>query len=689
MDQQQLLTLSDVARLAEVRRPVVSMWRKRPAPSGLAFPAAATMRGSQELFAAEEIADWLAATGRGNNPEARLDVAAHAVASVDDPLSLTALIALQALAGRQLSALYEDEILDLADEADPDDAFLYSEVEALNGRLLEMARLAENVTDAAYSADAALETVRRSAFHNSAELSQTRLAPAALSLVAGTANELARRMAAGRDVTPTFIDASLGGSDVPFAIMDELGETAPGRFALRAGTTTGDDGPDSPLGRLAERRLRIHLQSSGNHETLVPGTTRGPIVHIVQYPAPGRHSPSTFEVLTDLEGFVQHLGAWESAVVLAPAGALTDEIHGPGEESRSRMLRNGRIRASVRLPEKLLPASPRRAMALWVLGPAHADIPIADRWTMVADLTAIPLDVSSQQDLISDLSASLGTRRDISSHAFRFARLVPTRTLLATGTTTGDPATPPPTSPRLGPSPTDYVVQLESALRTFEQVPVVSKHRGIEVSLPSSAAHTASIPEVHARPQLLGKLLSEKKAAYLPGTRIMPDHLGEEGIKVWEADRLGADANHQHGQRINALLLAANYPRAGITEPGDIVFRTGPSPAAVVDRLGSAVVRYPARILRVGHNDPGLVPAVIADDINSASGGLWRQWPMRCLSTESASELDTVLAHVDRQRDEIRDRLARLDDITSLLIDGATAGVVTTLKNSPTMEGRP
>ncbi|BAS18310.1 hypothetical protein AHiyo8_pI66140 (plasmid) [Arthrobacter sp. Hiyo8] len=72
------MTLSDVAALAQVQRPVVSMWRKRSAGSIHPFPQPAALDGGLELFDADHIAAWLTVTGRGNNPEAANDVAAFA-----------------------------------------------------------------------------------------------------------------------------------------------------------------------------------------------------------------------------------------------------------------------------------------------------------------------------------------------------------------------------------------------------------------------------------------------------------------------------------------------------------------------------------------------------------------------------------------------------------------------------------
>ena len=62
-----LISLADVARLARVQRPVVSMWRSRSAATDSPFPMPIERAGPQELFDAEQVVSWLELTGRGNN----------------------------------------------------------------------------------------------------------------------------------------------------------------------------------------------------------------------------------------------------------------------------------------------------------------------------------------------------------------------------------------------------------------------------------------------------------------------------------------------------------------------------------------------------------------------------------------------------------------------------------------------
>ena len=97
-----LLQLSDVSLLAHVQRPVVSMWRARHAERSHPFPSPARVVDGQELFAVDDVVDWLEATGCGNNPDARQDAVAFTLTTADvaddDVLfaGLTALICLRA-----------------------------------------------------------------------------------------------------------------------------------------------------------------------------------------------------------------------------------------------------------------------------------------------------------------------------------------------------------------------------------------------------------------------------------------------------------------------------------------------------------------------------------------------------------------------------------------------------------------
>src|SRR5699024_5962066 len=65
----------------------------------------------------------------------------------------------KASAGAALAALPPAEILDLADDVDPDDADSFTEIEAAETELPRLAALADVLADSAYTPAAALESL--------------------------------------------------------------------------------------------------------------------------------------------------------------------------------------------------------------------------------------------------------------------------------------------------------------------------------------------------------------------------------------------------------------------------------------------------------------------------------------------------------------------------------------------------
>jgi hypothetical protein len=411
------MTLSDVAALAQVQRPVVSMWRKRSAASAHPFPEPAALDGGRELFDADHIAAWLAATGRGNNPEATNDVAAFArmpgAAAGSAPGTtfdaLTALLTLKAMTGNTVGQLSQDELLDLADECDPDDLFLYSELEALGTSLASTAAFADRLVDGAYNATAAFEQLLAARFRAGLqEHSETALTGSAVGLIAAAAVELAATL----DGIPVFADSTSGGSDLLMGVARAAGERAPVTLL------TADD--NGGAGRLVRRRLRVHGMHGGQMRVDPGGefSVQGTVVHVAQYPSPGEPGMDATQILSAVEHLVLQMDDQQRAVIIAPARVLCDvPLAAAAAGLRSGLLRTGRVRAIVRLPQGLLRSKPRETQALWVLGPSFAEVPIAERWTMVADLSTRTLAEDVCQDLISDIVASMGNRATIRAHS--------------------------------------------------------------------------------------------------------------------------------------------------------------------------------------------------------------------------------------------------------------------------------
>ncbi|WP_426978238.1 hypothetical protein ACQCSU_03155 [Pseudarthrobacter sp. O4] len=662
------MTLSDVAALAQVQRPVVSMWRQRSAGSAHPFPEPAAIEGGRELFDADHIAAWLAATRRGNNPEAANDVAAFArmpgtaagSAQRNTLDALTALLTLKTLTGKALAQLGPAELLDIADECDPDDLFLYSELEAAGTSLASTAAFADRLVDSAYNAAAAFEQLLAARFRAGLrEHADTALTDPAVGLVAAAAVELAATLGGN----PVFADSTRGGSDLLMGVVHASGESAPVTFL------TADD--DGGAGRLVRRRLRVHGVDGGQIRVDANGefSVRGAVVHVAQYPSPGEPGMDASQILSAVEHLALQMDDQQRAVIIAPARVLCDLPLAAGAAGlRSGLLRTGRVRAIVRLPQGLLRSKPREAQALWILGPSFAEVPIAERWTMVADLSTRALAEDVSQDLISDIVASMGDRATIRAHSFRFARLVQTRLLLASRKSLV-------AAPSHGFTPSSSGA--EAALRVEKLV------RMLQTGGPQQSAEVAVLPgdpNAKAQPTSVQELIAAGNLKYIKGNRLEDADLAPRGgTRV-----LGpAELIHPHtapSRHLSLLDFAASNPSGRLTEPGDVVFCTSPRPAALVDTQGGSAVVFPARVLRIDAGDPGgLLPDVVVADINSlpAADKSWRQWRLRSTPDAQRKNLGEWLAQLQHEQQEARERLGRLEELATLITDGVAGGSLT------------
>ncbi|MBP2412275.1 hypothetical protein JOF48_001074 [Arthrobacter stackebrandtii] len=660
------ISLAEIAALTRVKRPVVSMWRRRSEDTETPFPEAVQLKGGQQLFDAGQVQDWLAATGHGNNPQAVQDMAAFARhdSSRTDPAAAfaatTALITLRRLNGGPLGELGTDDLLDAADENDPDDEFLYSEIENLGAAVVDFALRADQLVEAAYSPEAAFETLMRDRFRAGLrDHADTALAGAAIELAARAAVELSRN---GGTEAPVFVDASSGGSDLLVAVVHTLPEDADPRLL-----TSNDGGQAS---RTALRRLLVHGARREHLQVTESGAfgVSEPAVHVASYPPPGAPGMRPAQMLAAIENTVLQMDDSQRGVVVAPAAALTDAVEDPAAVAvRSDLLRSGRVRAIVRLPSGLVPAKTRQALALWVLGPAHASVPIAERWTMVADLSGTALTADAVQDLVGDLAVSMESAATIRAHAMRFARVVPTSRLLASRGALVKPAS----GRGPGRDAAEQAVRADALLARLNAPSATPSGLPLAVSLGHGAPATASVEEQLSRGHLRyvkgARLLAALPATDDGGARV----LGLPELGLAEASGTGAPGE----RRVDRLVLAANHPHARLSEPGDVVFATAPTPAAMVDVEGGSVVEYPARVLRISGADPGgLMPELLAADINAAASKNWRGWALRLVPHATAQQLRPVLDLLDQEEAAARLRLAQLTELTALLRDGVSAG---------------
>lgn len=666
------ISLPDIARLAQVQRPVVSMWRTRSARTDLPFPGPIANDQGQEYFDVEEVVGWIEATGRGKSGTVRDDAPTFASleggsARGDEVvfLGLTALLCLSAVSGRPLSQRSAAELLDFADDADPDDLLLYRELAALDDRIVPLGHYADRLSDAAYSPVAAFEALMSQRFRlHVPGQAKSALTPEARRLVAELVMALG---AVAPGAAPTYVDPTVGGSDLLIELAGRTDESV----SLTAMTSPGSD----TASRLARRRF---LVNDVHQIPLVPDGFGGfelPLGALIlaHYPCPGTPGMTDADILQALDASVLQMLDDGYGVVVGPASALTDTTQ--AAEQRTRILRTDRVRAIVRLPHGLVTTRPRQRMALWILGPpastatgAAAVFEPPERRTLVADLDQVMLDDGVIDSLVTDLIAGLRDR-STGKHDPRFTRFALNRVLAGSR---GDLVAPEPmrtsTRRRSGAEIVVRVRQLgESLSATMEPL-----------AAPSLSVSEAP-PSGFRSPSTLGAAVSAGLAQIFPGHRIQTADIGRENVgctRIIGVDELtGVVAP---GVRtISRLVFAAGYPAGRYTEPGDVVFCSAPRPAALVDEDGGSVVAYPARIARVGARAP-MLPHVLAADIHAApaTAKSFRAWTIRQMPDDQRADLDRALADLRNYRSGLASRLDDLDTMTALLTQGITKGSI-------------
>lgn len=663
------LSLPDIAEVARVQRPVVSTWRRRHADGSHPFPPAASEHAGSPRFRAADVADWIEATGRGNNRHFRADVAMRATLDESDPAragrlreGLESLLCLKASVDGPLAGRSRAAVEDLADEVDPDDAALYAEVVALGDDLGRVCELADLAADAAYTPAAAFEALLTDRFRaGRRDLTTSALAPAALDLAARIAAEI------GEDAA--VADPWPGSGDLAHATLAVERLDTPS-VHLPAGH------------RFARRRLLAH----GCRLDDLPDDDGTPLLDpqalvVTQLPPVGTPELSDVEVLDRLDRLVLGLHDGQRAVVIGPASALADRpVDAAAESLRAALLRTDRLRAVVVLPPGLVPGRARQRLAVWVLGDAPAAVPIPQRWTMVADLSdrsyGTRFEGAVVEDLLTDVAASLVGKASVVAHSFRFAKFTLVREVLARGgglLAAGRPVERAAWDD--GGAAAVRATELTASLDAVPRLPLrVRVERG-------EAAPVRTAP--------LGTLADAGVVRRIPGNRVDRADVVDAGERNASLTRVVGvpelTGERPWGSRgVATLRFAERYPAGRLTEPGDVVVTTSPRPAAVVDHAGFSVVEYPARVLRVttrgrdGGRGDAVVPEVLARDVAAQAPGAkwWRSWETRLVPAAQADAVGRALRDLAERAAMARRELADLDTLAAVLCDGVTSGVV-------------
>lgn len=615
------LSLADVARLAGVARPVVSMWRKRP-KDGLGFPAA----DENGRFSAADVVDYLEKTGRGNNTDARRDVAlAAARSSVAETAigDLLIAVAAGAVTGRSLADTDPEALLDHVEALDPDDEWLFRELEAVDIDLL--ADEADAVADAAWSAGDAFESLRATLRSRSQGLVEP--GESVVSWMASLAQLL-------RSDHGSVVDVSGSAADIVLAMARHSDVSD----ALVVVPSDGD-GRREARRRYAVHGVRTRIARFGDDWGLPDGSVLLAAV------------PTDPKVALDiLDEVTMQLGRATTALVVGPASLLVDELPDEFEARRDRFLREpGRtLSAVVRLPQGLSRTGGREHLAVWLLQPNAPDV------TRVGDLAGWPDTPTMWQQLLDDALAVAGGGR---LRSFALLQPVPVATLLAAGRSLVDH---------------DVAVTAELPASAGDDAARIRQLLDLlGTPLPDPfAAHTLVVNGSRPAPRTtLGAAARRQLVTVVQGVRM--EMLPEGATPLWTVGAVTAGVP----ESVDLLVLSRAHPKAQLSRPGDVVFTTVGAPRAVVDVTGGAAVAYPARAVRVRPGAP-LSPRAIAAAINDLPPGhaTWRAWQVPLVNDPAGG--DDALARVDELAAALRQRQAQVDELRRLVVRAVLPGAV-------------
>lgn len=651
------LSSADVARVAGVQRPVVTMWRKRHRAGTFPFPTPHRLVGGEMRFDRDEVVEWLRVTGR---PLSTDDLADVPRLTAYDPVGLglatrpedisqaTALIVaaltLSARTAQDLGQLGPSALAELLDEIDPDDRILAREVRAAGPMWPAAVAYSEELADACYSASAAIDWLLRQSAGRSAGYPLTTWDDRLTTLVARVANALAAELELD---PPVYAEVDRGGSDLARALW-----AGPEADNVATYLLDGADTLAARLGRargLADGRLAADLAFDGL-EPVLPDH----VVVVAAHPSPDEPDLSDLAILQRMEALETALPDSGRAVVVGPASVLCSEPAEPeAARIQDRLLRGGRLRAAIRLPAGLVPQRPHLALGLWVIGRVAEHEAYRHETIAVGALDETML-AAALDNLIDDLSVASAaidlTPRSLA--LLRFRRLARIRS--------GElPLTPHAPTPPVVPSPTVSADEVAHRLDLLSAgVP------GVDLRLTPSGRRPAPLA------QPLGSLIASRSVRLIPGVsaEVAMEPLGEVAV-IRPGRPTDSLAPVDHTSRAAVLATGMNHR---LTQPGDVVFTTRGKTKAYIDRDGGSLVLAPARILRIADSATGVLPEAVAQAVESAAaaGQRWRDCPVRLVARDQHDDIVTALAELAAVERRSHEALTAVADLRRDILAG-------------------
>lgn len=685
-----LMSMTEIAELARVQRPVVTTWRRRHRD----FPAPASGDAAQPLFDPRQVADWLISTGRADRDQIEPELSLYTLTGLaghypgtDLVAAVTALICLRYLADENepLADGTDDDLAVLREQAsatDPNDLLLLSEVYGIPPTAGWLAALVDDLIEAAWGCRQAFERIMtaRNRFRVGA-LSASAVSPALARLIAelSGARELARR-------TNSLIvtDPATGAGDLLAAVAHVLGPDCAPMF-------TGAEA-DPVLARLVRRRLTVHDVPIADVDIRVgaelPDESGDPDVVVTQIPYRPGEDRDAVAVLDSVGDAAVRMTAGRFAVVLGPAAALADDLPPFSAAARARvdLLKGDMVEAIVRLPGGLVPFRPGYETALWVLTQARHS-----RWrgrVLLADVSDRPLTADVVRDLAEDV---ITWRRDgyvPQAHRRAFGVQVEISSLV-------DPPRPLMAGRRLG-------GQREQKADANERVSLITQYGagldrfGATATADRGHVGTEALAATDRQPatEAIGALVRQRRLVMRKGIRLAPADVDGSGKHVV----LGAEEvlgfRRPGERRVDLEVFANRYPNARLTEPGDVLVTMNPRPGAMIDHEGYAIAEYRVRILRIpGTEAEQFTPRVLAALLFAGGSGRRPTGAVRManslmeqrvllLPVAEVRHLDALLASIDARRALARREIDMLDELCHVATGGLIDGTLALISNN-------
>jgi hypothetical protein len=685
-----LMSLTDVAELAERDRPLITKWTRRD----IGFPGPVGGDEARPLFDPIEVADWLLATGRIKRDRAEQEVCLFMLAGLaasypgpDVLAAVTALLCLRYRAGEHepLSDGTDDPLAAasaLAEMIDPNDCVLLTEIRSIPPAAAWLIGLVDELVEASYTCGAAFEKVMTARHRFGAGAAAAAAVARPLGQLAAELSGAAERARPGRQLL--LADPAAGPGDLLAAVVYLLGPDNPPRIAAAE--------PNEALARLVQRRMLVQGIPDSDLDirvgTELPDECGEPDVIVTQLPYQPVEARDAIGALTAVDDVAVRLSRGRFGVILGPADVLSGDLgaFSPAERARAKLLTSDMVEAVIRLPKRMVPFRPGYETALWVVTQARAS-----RWrgrVLLADVS----DRDLTEDVIRDLAEDVTTwRREgftpvahqrVYGEQVAVAELVnPPRPLLVN---------------RRPVSPRERTNEASQRILEVTRLGIELDEIGETATADRQHLSTAILQTAHLDPasETIGALIKSRRLRLHQGTRTRAHHIRSAGhhAVLGSDEVLGA---RRPGERwIDRETFARNYHSARLTQPGDVLVTTGQRFGVMVDHHGYAIAETPVRILRIPAAEiqqftPRVLAALLSADAAARPTGAnlsLEEQSVLLLNTAEVRRLDQLVKEIDTRRDLAQKELDALDELRKVAIGGLINGTLTLTNDEPSEE---